>query len=79
MLILTDYGEGYDNLSRMLKLKGFPANFHDNEIGLNVQPGIGSHYIFSYYHKTQLDFVQILLLENKLANCSSKFCCIINC
>ncbi len=45
-LIISEFGEGFYTLLKMLKSKDFATSYHDNEIGLIVQPGIATHYVF---------------------------------
>ncbi len=44
VLIITDLGEGYDTLSKMLKSKDSATNFHGTEIDSTVPQDIGNRY-----------------------------------
>ena len=46
ILIITDFGEGYDILLKKLKLKGYATSCHDISICLNVQPDFANHLTF---------------------------------
>ncbi|MBI5606953.1 MAG: NAD(P)-binding domain-containing protein, partial [Deltaproteobacteria bacterium] len=46
ILIISEFGEGFYTLLKMLKSKDFATSYHDIEIDLIVQPGIETHYVF---------------------------------